>query len=229
MNLAMTMTAFRRPDYLDMVLSSLKKNPGLDDYTLNFGVEPGNSEVISICNNVTFMKSSTLVNQVRLGVLKNPYELLKRTFDAGADGVLYLEDDVVLGPDAVKLSTWYFNQPRRNDFLCMNLYNHDSHADANPASLFSGSKFSALGFALTKEQWKNYFEPSWTKDSRGWDFSITNLISTGLRVLQPRISRSHHIGRAGGVHYLPSRDDKFYVANPMWTGDQQDFAIEADE
>lgn len=226
MNFAMTMTAFRRPDYLDLVLRSLKKNAGLQDYTLNFGIEPGSSEVISMCKHVDFMKTSVVINPVRLGVLKNPYELLKRTFDSGVDGVLYLEDDVVLSPDAVKLATWYLNNPQRNDFLCMNLYNHDSKSEADPTSCFAGTKFSALGFVITKEQWKAYFEPNWTKDPRGWDFSITNLIQTGLRVLQPRVSRSHHIGRERGQHYLASRDDKFYIANPMWTGDDCDFVIE---
>lgn len=223
----MTMTAFKRPDYLKTVLSSLSQNTGLEDYVLNFGIEPGNNEVIDTCKGVSFMATDVVVNARRLGVRDNPYELLRRTFEGGADGVLYLEDDVVLSKDAVRLATWYLNHPRKNEFLCMNLYNHDSSFDADPSATFAGNKFSALGFAITKEQWANHFGPGWKKDPRGWDFSITGLISSGLRVLQPRISRSHHIGREGGTHYYPGRDDVIYVANPMWNGPpQQEFKIE---
>jgi hypothetical protein len=223
---AMTMTAFKRPKYLQTALDSLSKNGGLDDYVLNFGIEPGNEEVIKICKSVSFMQSNAVVNPRQLGVRDNPYELLKRTFNSGVDGVLYLEDDIVISTDAVGLATWYLNHPRRNEFLCMNLYNHDSRSDADPAATFAGSKFSALGFAITKEQWATHFEPAWKRDARGWDFSITGLIASGLRVLQPRISRSHHIGREGGTHYRAHRDDAMYVANPMWNGPPQEFKIE---
>jgi hypothetical protein len=226
MKLAVTMTAFKRPKYLQTALDSLKKNDGLADYVLNFGVEPGNDEVIQICKSVNFMQSNTVVNPSRLGVRNNPYELLKRTFNSGAEGVLYLEDDIIISSDAVRLATWYLNHPRRNEFLCLNLYNHDSQADADPAATFAGSKFSALGFALTKEQWATHFEPAWKRDARGWDFSITGLIASGLLVLQPRISRSHHIGRDGGTHYRASLHDAIYVVNPIWGGPPQEFKIE---
>jgi hypothetical protein len=226
MNLAMTMTAFKRADYLKTVLKSLQGNPGIENYVLHFGVEPVDQEVISVCQNVDFMRTVVTVNQERLGVLKNPFELLKRTFDTGVDGVLYLEDDVILSPDAVRLASWYFQQPTTNNYICLNLYNHDSVAGADPKAVFGGEKFSALGIGITRHQWKTHFEPNWENDKRGWDFSITALLASGMKVLQPRYSRSHHIGRERGVHYRAAMHDKFYVNNALWTGSVDDFVLE---
>lgn len=223
---AMTMTACSRPTYLKQVLDSLAKNPGTQNYTLHFGIEPVNSEVAKVCQSVTFMPTSVTINKNRLGVLRNPFELLKRTFESGVEGVLYLEDDVILSQDAVNMATWYFAQESKNDYLCMNLYNHDSSSDADPSAMFPGDKFSALGMAITKEQWKSHFEPNWTNDRRGWDFSITALIGSGKKVLQPRVSRSHHIGRQGGTHYYAPMHDKLYIHNPMWGGCLDSFKIE---
>lgn len=226
MNLAMTMTAFRRADYLKTVLKSLEKNPGTENYVLHFGVEPVDQNVINVCKSVQFMRTVVTVNPERLGVLKNPFELLRRTFDTGVDGVLYLEDDVVLSPDAVAMASWYFNQPTANNYICLNLYNHDSVPSADPAALFGGDKFSALGIGITRHQWKTHFEPNWEVDKRGWDFSITGLLASGMKVLQPRYSRSHHIGREGGIHYRAVLHDKMYVNNALWTGTVSDFKIE---
>lgn len=226
MNLAMTMTAFRRPDYLKTVLTSLQENSGIENYVLHFGVEPVDQEVIDTCKSVQFMRTHVTVNQTRLGVLRNPFELLRRTFDTGVDGVLYLEDDVVLSQDAVEMATWFFNNPTANDYICLNLYNHDSNSSADPTCLFAGEKFSALGIGITRHQWKTHFEPNWESDKRGWDYSITNLISTGKKVLQPRYSRSHHIGRERGVHYRAALHDHLYIHNAMWNGHVTDFKIE---
>lgn len=218
MKLAMTMTAATRPHYLENVLVSLANNSGLEDYTLHFGVEPIIPDVLEVAKNVSFMKTNVHLNAKKLGVRDNPFQTLKRVFDSGVDGVLYLEDDVSLSSDAVNLATWYFSQQDANNYLCLNLYNHDSNKEAPANELIAGDKFSALGIGITSFQWKNYFEPNWYKDPRGWDFCFTNMISSGLKVLQPSISRSHHIGRFGGVHYRANMHDHLYVGNQIFDG-----------
>jgi hypothetical protein len=226
MKLAMTMTATKRPEYLEHVLVSLANNQKINDYTLHFGIEPISQEVVDVCRNCSFIKTELTVNPQVFGVRKNPFETLKRTFDKGYDGVLYLEDDVTLSQDAVEMATWYFNHPSRNDFLCLNLYNHESLGEGDPGALFAGDKFSALGIGITAEQWKTHFEPSWWKDPRGWDYCFSSMISDGLKVLQPRVSRSKHIGRFGGVHYRANLHDKLYVDNVMWEGKTLPYHIE---
>lgn len=218
LKLGMTMTACNRPNYLKEVLDSLSKNAGIEKYTLHFGVEPINVDVCIVCNEVSFIKKEVTVNQKVLGVRNNPYETLERAFKKGYDAVLYLEDDVLLTTDTVNLADWYFKYEKANDYLCLNLYNHDSSATGDPKAVIAGDKFSALGIGITRHQWYTHFKPNWYVHPSGWDFCFTDLVNQGLKVLQPEISRSHHIGRFGGTYYRAHMHDDMYAYNPMYKG-----------
>ena len=220
MRLAMTMTACSRPDYLRETLESLAKNKHLDKFVLHFGVEPVNPEVLKVCQTVSFMDTHVHLNATRLGVRENPYQLLKRTFGMGYDGVLYLEDDVALSSDAVEIVLDYAQNAdvERHRSLC--LYNTDSRADADPAVIETGhsaAKFSPWVFFTTATHWANFFEPTWNKSPKGWDWSITESGAANTIAL-PGISRSRHIGRFGGTHYVAEMYDHLFVNNPFWHG-----------
>lgn len=222
---AAAMTSFNRPGYMREVLYTLANNAGLDEYTLHFGLEPVNPDVIATAHAVQFMPTVINVNPKSLGVTNNPYTMLQRVFTTtNVPGVLYLEDDVILAPDAVRLATWYFQHPERNKYLCLNLYNPDSKADANPEELIGSSGFNALGVAITREQWFRYFQPGWHANPAGWDWSIIDIAKT-VPCLMPKISRSHHIGREGGTYYDASRHDAIYCPNPMCTQPAEKFRI----
>lgn len=213
MKLALAMTAYNRPQYMREVLISLAKNRGYRQYKLHFSLEPPNKEVERVASSIKFMDTEIFINPELYGVRKNPYEMLKRVFAQGYDGVLYMEEDAKLAIDAIDLASWYFSLANANDYLCLNLYNHDSKKDAHPDTVIQGKKFSALGVGLTRHQWTTYFEPNWFAHKSGWDFSITDLIKNDLRVLQPEQSRSAHIGRMGGTYYRPHLHDKEYIHN----------------
>jgi hypothetical protein len=85
--------------------------------------------------------------------------------------------------------------------------------------------------ALTRDQWYKIFKPAWYAHRSGWDFSITDLVLKGGRVLQPELSRSHHIGRTGGTYYRPELHDKEYIHNYFYEGKpltDSDFFIKKD-
>lgn len=222
---AMAMTAFRRPGYFREVLFTLANNTGLEDYVLHFGLEPVTPEVLEVARSVQFMPTVLTINSHSLGVTENPYELLKRVFETtDVPAVLYLEDDVILAPDAVRLATWYFQHPERNNYLCLNLYNENSQADADPTTLVASNKFKALAVGITREQWEKYFKDGWHKDPQGWDWSMI-AIAKEVPVLTPCISRSHHIGREHGMYYDASKHDAIYCPNPMCTQPASEFRI----
>jgi hypothetical protein len=224
---AMALTAFNRPGYLREVLYTLANNAGLEKYTLHVGLEPANADVVKVCDGIQFMPTVIHRNPHSLGVAHNPYNTIKTIFDTtDVPGVLYLEDDVILSPDAVRLATWYLEHPERDKYLCLNLYNHDSKADADPGQIYPGTGFSALCLAVTRHNWKTHFEPNWYRDGAGWDHSVTGLIAEKkLQVLLPAISRSHHIGREGGTFYTTAYDH-IYCNNPMCTQPAKEFRIE---
>ena len=211
----MTMTACSRPNYLAETLESLAANQHLDNFTLHFGVEPVNQEVLQICSGVRFMDTDVHVNETRLGVRENPHQLLKRTFDLGYEGVLYLEDDVILSPDAVELALHYANSEEAERHRCLCLYNTSSLSRSEPAVVEvnqSIRRFAPLGFFATSKHWREFFRMIWNTSKEGWDFSVAES-GDANRVVVPKVSRSHHIGRFGGTHYAPAANDFEYENN----------------
>lgn len=212
MKKAICLTAFKRPDYLRQVLDSLKSNNDISDFTLFIGIEPVSPEVIRLCRSIDFIPTEITINSRILGVKDNPFQTIKRAFDAGFDLVWQMEDDVIISPDAANLVNTYANLDRKEEFLCLNLYNPDSYDDDN--RIYPSKGFNALSLAITKDQWKKFFEPNYHIDHRGWDWSMTGLLErSSLNNLTPALSRSHHIGRDGGTHYRPAQHDKLYVGN----------------
>ena len=220
MRLAMTMTAYSRPEYLREVLDSLAANKHLDQFTLHFGVEPTHADVLEVCNSVNFMETRIHKNIVRLGVRENPFQLLKRTFEAGYDGVLYLEDDVTLSPDAVELALHYAHSAEAAKNRCLCLYNQHGSVSSDPAVITTGqsiSRFSAWVFYLTLSDWQSFFQPVWHRSRKGWDYSVTE--SKGAHTIAlPAIGRTTHIGKHGGVHYRPELYDSIFAHVPYYTG-----------
>lgn len=209
---AIVLTACNRPDYLREMLESLSKND-LTGYKLLLGIEPKDQSVIDLCNNIDFIETDIVVNESILGVRVNPHTLLKRAFTSGYTQVVYLEDDLLISPDAIEMCNWYFKRPEKNKHLCFNLYNHDSDEN-NVNEIHTSGKFSALGFAITQYQWKKFFDPSWFMHKSGWDFSFTGIIESGRATnMLPALSRTHHIGRFGGVHYRANMHDEMYIHN----------------
>lgn len=222
----LAMTAYRRANYLRESLFSLANNDDLTDCQLHFSLEPGDEEVLGTCEFTRFMPTEIHINPHVYGVTGNPYEMLKRMFERGAEHVIYLEDDVLLAPDAIRMAKWFFNLPAEtcDAYLCLTFYNNNSSADADICAIQSGQNFSALGMAITKYQWENYFAPNWHANPAGWDHSIQALTAE-RKTLFPAISRSHHIGRHGGTWYNASRHDVIYCTNPMSTQLAPEFRI----
>lgn len=220
----LAMTAYRRANYLRESLFSLANNDDLADCRLHFSLEPGDDEVLGTCEFTRFIPTEIHVNPHVYGVTGNPYEMLKRVFERGAEYVVYLEDDVLLAPDAIRLAKWFFNLPDVNEYLCLHFFNGQSSAEADSRDVHVLNSFSALGVALTKYQWETHIEPGWYSNPAGWDHGIGN-IAREIKSLTPAISRSHHIGRHGGTWYDASRHDAIYCTNPMSTQVAPEFRI----
>ena len=217
----MTMTVCRRPEYLIEVLDTLKAAKP-EGYKLFLGIEPDNQEVRDICKNIDFMETDYFVNDRVLGVRENPFKTQERAFNAGSEFNIYLESDVVVSPDVVRMSEWYRQLPNRDDFLCMNLWCPESEEISE--ELRRHKRFSALGIAVSKHQWERWFHPTWMTHQNGWDYSFIKLLTDNpeLYSLTPKMSRTHHIGRFGGAHYNAPAHDHIY-ANNKWNQDDRSF------
>ncbi len=216
MKRAITITGWQRPELFRALLKSLAAND-LRGWDIFVQLEPSDSldefraaAAESLCE----VPLSITVNAQRLGIRENPYSLLSRVFDDGADLVLYLEEDLLLAPDATALARWYAEN-HRPEWMCLSLLSGGCGSkgfisDRNhPEILFTGKSFNSLGFAVLRDEWERYLRSAWLADepvynhhgqaARGWDWSVyLRLITTpGLYTLQPATARATHTGRYG--------------------------------
>lgn len=107
MSLAITMTAYRRPTYTRRVLESLEACDGISECCLWVNCDPGNKAVKRYVRGAT---DRAIVNDSRLGLNRNTYAVLSRCLydlrDIRVDGILHIEDDTVLSPDALRYYMW---------------------------------------------------------------------------------------------------------------------------
>jgi hypothetical protein len=177
-----------------------------------------------------------VVNPVHLGVRENPFRLLERVFHDGSALNLYVEEDLLLAPDATRLALWY-EAHHRPDWLCLNLIAGGcassgllSNADY-PSLLFKGMTFNSLGFAVRREEWQRLMAPKWMKERQdivkydglptgGWDWQIYALMldDAHLRTIQPALARATHNGRLAGEFCPPWFHDLAFSGLPIYGG-----------
>jgi len=177
-----------------------------------------------------------VVNPVRLGVCENPFRLLERAFRDGSTLNLYLEEDLLIAPDATKMALWY-EAHHCPEWLCLNLIAGGcasggllSNAD-HPSLLINATSFNSLGFAVRHEEWKRFMAPVWMKERQdivkcdglptgGWDWQIYALLldDARLRTIQPALARATHNGRLAGEFCEPWFHDRAFDGLPLYNG-----------
>lgn len=234
-----TLPVATRPHYLKQMLNTLKQN-NLDGWKLYVNAEP-NKDVIDVINEIDFIETSLIVNSERLGVRHNPFNVLDRAFEDGAEFVFHIEDDLILSPDALDLANWYYDTFKDNPTTHINygMFTYESDPDRPEDINVIVDKFVGLGWCTFSDNWYNYFQPNWFNDeinkvvwgpnTWGWDWSIAAIAKTQhLTSLQPLCGRSNHIGRSGGTYCAPAFHDQTFpqiVINNELKEDLNDYRI----
>ncbi len=233
-----TATAFRRPHLFKAMLETLLANE-LAGWRILIQIDPSPvaADIAEIAASLLVGQDlQVVVNPGRLGVRENPFRLLERAFEGGSALNLYLEEDLLLAPDATRLAGW-FAANYRPEWLCLNLIAGGcastgllSNPD-HPGLLFPGSTFNSLGFAVRREEWQRLMAPVWMTEradivkfdgvaTGGWDWQIYALLldDPGLRTLQPALARATHNGRLAGEHCSPQFHDLVFDGLPVYHG-----------
>ena len=210
-------TAFRRPDSLKNLLASLCSN-NLNGWSILIQLEPSSETIkcVSLCQTILRDQDFKVhVNKRVEGIRNNTFNVTQTAFSQGADLILYLEEDLIISPDALDMCNWYYDN-HSDDILCLNLLARSTGSSAclssldYPKELIKTKSFNSLGVALTKRQWMTFFKDSWLlkpenhltyrgQKADGWDFSIYDFLlsHSNLHVLQPLLARVNHIGGKG--------------------------------
>ena len=197
-----TMACMDRPEYTLRVLESLRNQIKLlDGYKLFINIDTGDcKEVVDICSGIDFIETDIKIfkleeDEVNKRVNENTYDVIKRAFDGGSSFNLYLEDDIILSPDALDLMDWYTRQDLTNiASLCLcNILNKE----IDPDLIFKTQASCFWGFITSEEQFRKYFEPFWAK-GYCWDTHIARYIRAfGADNMMCQLSRSTNIGEIG--------------------------------
>jgi len=231
-------TGYRRPNLFRAALDSLSKNQ-LSGWRIAIQIEP--TELVDEFQRIAeeILKGSDhnlTINPRRLGIRTNPFQALDTAFSSGAKGVLYLEEDLIISPDATLLSEWYFSHHEAGWLaLCLlargcGTSGFISNPDY-PNLLFPSRTFNSLGFAVRDKEWRSFLRDAWMKlgPARmrtfkaslpvGWDWQIYSLLvnDARLRVIQPVLARSKHNGRDDGQFSTPAFHDRTFPHLPLAT------------
>ena len=216
MKRAITITGWQRPELFHALLKSLAANDlrGWQIFVQLESSEYSEAYCAAAAEILSGVPLSIKVNPERLGVRMNPYSLLSRVFEEKADFVLYLEEDLLLAPDATALAQWYATN-HRPEWMCLSLLSGGCGSKGfisepnHPELLFAGKSFNSLGFAFRRNEWEQHIRPAWLSDqivytcygqgNGSWDWSVyLHVIMTeGLYTLQPAAARATHTGRYG--------------------------------
>ena len=228
MNKTITIAAYNRPGNLRLLTDSLfDQQASFDDWKLHIRIDAGGDkldQVWAVAEEVGFVDTRIHRAKENEGINSNTYWLMSHVFDhEQADYNLYLEDDLVLSPDALNVANWYIENeahllatPDLDDIgaLCLCKL-HDMGRDSL-TDLFFSRAFVGWGFLMSKRQWWAYGNPAWTTADAlwgrpmMWDNSVANYIrERGGRIynLFPTCSRVTNTGREG-VHFTPEKYDK---------------------
>ncbi len=221
------MTATNRVDYLVQTLLSMRDaSPSGHGWTMNrIRIEP--TEVSwhlarAAADAGIFPPSNIVLNREgKLGPNENPRRVIEDCFNAGADVVLYCQDDCRLAPDAFELADWYGGEPLADAYLCLFLLNYESDPSrpehviptrGEKAQELQGCPFHSGGaFVITRGQWPR-LDDWWYTDGRGSDWAIGErwMETPGLKALVPALSRCNHIGRRDGTFCQPAFHDRLF-------------------
>ncbi|MGH1590638.1 hypothetical protein ACRBEV_22650 [Methylobacterium phyllosphaerae] len=143
---------------------------------------------------------------------------------------MYLEEDLILSPDALDLTEWY-DRNQRSTWMALNLLCGPCGTAGYvsspwfPETLVETKMFNSLGFATHRHMWENFISKVWMapgdgEQSRpanwdtswGWDWSVYAFALSApvpLFIVSPAFSRVNHIG-THGVHVTPAHNEKMF-------------------
>ena len=234
MNKTITIAAYNRPDNLQLLVDSLfEQQADLDDWKLHIRIDEGGDnfgDVLTVAEEVDFVDTEIHWADSNEGINSNTYWLMNHVFDReGAIYNLYLEDDLVLSPDALDVANWYIENEARllalpglDDIgaLCLCKL-HSEIKDINAIDLLFSRNFAGWGFLMSNRQWWAYGKPAWTTSevlfgySGMWDNSVAKYIrrrSKRTYNLFPLLSRVTNTGREG-MHFTPETYDNLMAGH----------------
>lgn len=207
-----TISLCNRPEYTSRTLKSLFNCYGIDAYNVSIFVEPVDQKVISIALEYAqkFKNINVFINKKKLGCNYNIFQSLSYAFDKlHSNFNIHVEDDVLLGKDALYYFNWCNNHYHQDDnIFTVSSYERSKKEDESKLNLAKRHNwFIPWGWATWSNRWhggygKELLDRISNPRYKSWDCH-TNDIRRDRFEIRPIIARSQNIGAENGVH-VPS-------------------------
>lgn len=205
-----TFTVNERPWYFYKVLESWQKVYGIEDWGLQFALEPGSKVENNryLIDEFDHPNKQIFVNPERYGVLHNPYMAMSRAFQTHSR-VILAEEDLIVAKDTLKFFDHCFNRYQDDPkILTVNARGGDGNEPED--QLYIDQHFAVHIWGTWHDRWVDYIEPTWDHDystgengvRAGWDWNLNLRVMPkhDLYGVYPSASRSDNIGENGGTH-----------------------------
>lgn len=213
-----TMTLFDRIDYIKAVLSALKLNEGVEDYTLKLFIEPVSEDVLRYIKTISFVKTEIKVNDAILGASENTRQAILQGFKT-SDFIIHIEEDSVPAQDTLRLMEWCNTQYRENpQIFSISGFNRSAPTNENLYHVYRQSWFTPWIMGLWRSKAEKVISNLQVKDS-SYDVRLKDYVqANGLFEILPIYSRTHNIGMTGSN--INDLYWQFKVQNtPYWAAD----------
>lgn len=215
--MAVAMTAYKRPYYLKQTLGSWSAAVGVGALAVfRVALEPSavEREMAEVAGDAFCMVDMEVVtNPRRLGVLVNPAEAVNGVFRDYPEVrfVVLAEEDVIVSSDTMRYMRWAateFENDQSVGLVCaMPRFHGDDPHIVRRYPYMSGN----LVWGTWRDRWEKLIYPTWDRDystgdseqsGAGWDYNLDWRIlpRNGLCSVAPDMSRSQHIGKFEGEH-----------------------------
>jgi hypothetical protein len=205
-----TLCFWKRPEYAQAVLNSLKACAGVDRYTLLMHLDGGgHPDMPAVANSVDFASKVVIAHSDHAGCNWNTRRALAHGFNE-SDYVIHVEEDVILAPDALRWFEWASHLRDVKTIFTTNAWRNDvgwMPEQGRPFPPGEASRavampfFNCWGWATWADRWRE-IDAGWTTgtdQSLSWDTSVQTTRGNRLGI-QPHISRACNIGKEGGTH-----------------------------
>lgn len=214
MSRELVFTAFYRANYLREAVGSWNQATNIQEWPVSYLLEPTTNEIQESMHRefhqLECAELSGIVNDHKLGVLRNPHAALTSTFDAGNDFVVLAEDDIVVSDDILEYFEWAMKTYKDDQSVLAVLAFSRIKDEANTSYVSRTKVFCPLVWGTWSDRWESLIKPNWDLDyssgladgsCAGWDWNMMRVaITQGKDFIYPHASRSNHIGKFGGTH-----------------------------
>jgi glycosyltransferase involved in cell wall biosynthesis len=234
--IAVVISAWNRPQYLAECLASIRGQLG-DPLPIYLHVDGGGEceeEIERVVDSARLNGLWVRFEEENLGCNAGTKATIDWAWELGYNWALYLEDDFVLSPDALRLARWYVDNA---DLLAEECGGWIGAfclcrlgATGDPRDVLFSRAFLGWGFVMSKAQY-DIIEPAWLSGEKDtppsmWDRHvgrrIRNLDPDNYNC-QPALSRITNIGELV-FHFSPGRHRK-WMKDHRWNQSTRQFAF----